>query len=123
MNPSPETIDLDEKTELFELCKEVYKRFPNWKDGLGWYTEAFSVGGEVGVAPRYTSDFILEKLKSGAGVIKDSDGYTARRPSKLGVFPVGYKDPLGGRIGWQSDTAVKALLTMVIALDNAKELS
>lgn len=121
-------------TELKELCIEVYKR-TSWnqtKEAYYYYEfggvkiEPYSSLVENDdyymVAPLYTTDYLLPKLKSGAGVTKDSDGYTARRPSNLGVFPVGYKDPLHGRIGWTSDTPVKALLTMIIALDDAKEL-
>lgn len=121
-------------TELFELCKEVARR-TDWlcdedMSDFYFYWEE-NEGGEFSVRhrsecpyyskdeyyPLYNSDYLLDKLGSGAGVIKDSNGYTARRPSSLGAPE--NKDPLNGRVGWQSDTAVKALLTMIIDLERA----
>ncbi len=110
--------------ELFELCKEVYGR-TSWDDDdllhyLGgevhfkrlFESDMFHLGTTRDTyAPLYTSDYLLEKLGHGAGVYKDSTGYTAHRPTMLGAPE--NKDPLNGRVGWHGKTPAAAILTMV----------
>lgn len=113
-------------TELFELCKKVYKR-------TGWrYTQRRIVKSLRGqkindidamnvdlskheeLSPLYTSDYLLEKLPKILLTNADVDGvWTA------GTY--GWYD-----IGWLekevSDTPLKALLKLTLALDDAGEL-
>ncbi|MCZ4548195.1 hypothetical protein BS618_32935 [Rhodococcus erythropolis] len=108
--------------ELFELCKEVYKRFPEWgvdyknvhkcfEDGQvfdGWIT---------GFTPLYTSDYLLEKLhgilfkrsRKVISIIFEEDGTYSIDADDI------YKGP---RLNVENgDTPLKALLKLVIALD------
>lgn len=99
--------------ELFELCREVYEK-------TGWIIDNadFWVGEPV---PLYTSDYLLEKLPKN---IKDGSDF---------IWAWLSMDCLGDD-GWQfgyrkgaaaplikaiSDTPFKALLKLVIALDDA----
>lgn len=66
------------------------------------------------VAPAYDSGYLLRKAGSGAGVIKNSKTYTARRPNMFGAPE--NKDPLNGRIGWEAGTPEDALCLMLIEL-------
>lgn len=113
-------------TELFDLCKEVYKRFPEWNNtdirfGNGDMSWIKRKGADMKTTdiPLYTSDYILEKLvianlKTELGIkqvhlIKEDDGnYRAFCPY---VTNVGY-----------ADTPLKALLKLVIVLDDINQL-
>lgn len=109
-------------TELFELCKGVYERFPNWygDDNRYSFTDRFSNGdyelmqGRNGTSiPLYTSDFLLDKIgKFGVKLWTEIDiigleGWWSTIKGDDGLFLQ------------NSDTPLKTLLKLVIALDNA----
>lgn len=110
-------------TELFELCKEVYERFPKWGDvDFVWlnnipreepsYTSGNKFVSEA-ETPAYTSDYLFKKLPRGTQVRKSVrfDGYVAR--TRLS----------GNAPRKAADTPLKALLKLTLALHEAKELT
>jgi hypothetical protein len=115
-------------TELFELCKEVYERtgwivseYPN-----DWYMHQL-VEGRAAMqrsCPLYTSDYLLEKLPK--ELHKDGIIYYLNLSAKYGdEFKSNYISPSGYLYLFlepESDTSLKTLLNLVIALDDAKEL-
>jgi len=113
--------------KLYQLCKEVYER-TKWdekKDYL-FIEDSFHAShpewDEVEIAhhdmggkgiPLYTSDYLLEKLPRDTGLFKTilsqkEHAYFANASTRLG--------------GEYSDTPLKALLKLVLALKEAKEL-
>ena len=128
--------------ELFELCKEVYER-----TGLGDtpdYVEERFVDGELvatdvcenvgyeeddevfeGVQrkhfPLYTSDYLLEKLpKYIMGTYNTQFTFNMDRPKSIKhKYRAFYKAPGYGHTSMTvADTPLKALLKLVIALDD-----
>lgn len=77
-----------ESRDLFELCKEVYERFPEWETS-DWYDldpdgipEEYLCTTEDKIdendyIPNYTSDYLLEKLPNGTTILKDVQGFKA----------------------------------------------
>ena len=126
--------------ELFELCKEVYKR-TGWKDthdrlsidSLGIH-QIRNEGNEVLLGskqtPLYTSDYLLEKLpayiqskvypKKRASLEMEKDGVDGGTPTYFFWYIVHGKDQ--SDLGVHSDTPLKALLKLTIALSEAGEL-
>ncbi|QEX10943.1 hypothetical protein F6X56_15070 [Rhodococcus erythropolis] len=102
--------------ELFELCKEVYKRFPEWKTGRHIWSMKRPVickGDDFmdGMSfPLYTSDYLLEKLQSLMLIQLDN---------AAGRWRAEYSDNAGFSTAVYADTPLKALLKLVIALANA----
>ena len=91
--------------ELFELCKEVYEK-------TGWREPSFG-----GLIPTYTSDYLLEKLQ---GVYGWSDFSLTSDPAESGVvWQSLYYTYDGMDYKYKSDTPLKALLKLVIALNDA----
>lgn len=135
-------------TELFDLCKEVYKRtewglhitqgqLASYRNDLRFYKNS-NLGDEVTITsepvydirfidpiPLYTSDYLLEKLPKEVWL----DNFTPVRlfldsNGKLGGYMFYYAH-VGGVI-WElgeADTPLKALLKLTIALDDAGELN
>lgn len=111
-----------------DLCKELYE-LSGWDNTFFVYVTEdevayFVITAEEAriekwriVAPAYDAGFLLRKLPSGAGVIKNSKDYTARRPNMLGSPE--NKDPFNGRTGWDGDTPENALCIMAIELFKA----
>jgi hypothetical protein len=130
-------------TELFELCKDVYKR-TGWDrytlDGrIEQYIEKayFTIDGilqdsvverykllkEQFVCPFYTSDYLLEKMPK---TLND------QHSSTVGAAWNGITDDWQADYGGEafdglamvehSDTPLKALLKLTVALDDAGEL-
>ena len=112
--------------ELFELCKEVYKR-TGWEQESGYFSPVFwRHNGELdsnaidAVCPLYTSDYLLEKLPQGI------------KGNYLNMFSAGITSwyALYGRTSTAKDTGLygesnsplKALLKLTIALNEAGEL-
>ena len=100
--------------ELFELCKQVYERTGyetgEWTNDSGGYVSPASDLIEAGIHfPLYTSDYLLEKLPPGLDLFKRPNSYVAIGPGD---------DPSVH----QSDTPLKALLKLTIALDDAEKL-
>lgn len=99
-------------TELFELCRELYKR-------TGWDSYELakdhvttSDGYDEWDLPLYTSDYLLDKLPH-ASYQMDVTSVGV----KLTTF---YTDDKWETV--HADTPLKALLKLVIALDDAKEI-
>jgi hypothetical protein len=114
--------------ELFDLCKEVYKRFPKWIDvEESWHEVEYTdhVDLEVGrndlpntdlnfvtETPLYTSDYLLNKISTLAVHLEhmfphdESQAYWGSSIFSLDVYTYG-------------ETPLKALLKLVLALDDA----
>ncbi len=105
-------------TERFELCKEVYKRTELETKGnyyvtvkgksTIWHWEDAQWLDKTERFPLYTSDYLLEKLPN--VVLSHSKGFSYRVSTRL------------IRDRFTADTPLNALLKLVIALDDAKEL-
>lgn len=123
--------------ELYDLCKEVYRR-TKWKAGDWWYERidpkslvplhhlgrqdiGFHVDEFDILCPLYTSDYLLEKLPR---VYKDSGGakWIIKLESPYDDFWNAYYCA-GTELQGGSSTPLKALLKLVLALDDAKELA
>ena len=109
--------------ELFELCKEVYKRFPEWHRTR----DKFNKRGEVMIGPfyalrpastqtpLYTSDYLLEKLPL---VQLDHMALDSDDPIRWEATTILFLNRIVNPIA-EADTPLKALLKLVIALDDA----
>ncbi len=131
--------------ELFELCKEVYKR-TEWKDtDCVWYSNAGEVHDKRSVwhkndvfdkpanVPLYSSDYLLEKLPANVAskiyeenfaqlwTRKDQDKDEPER--YFAYYAVMSKENCMSDFGVHSDTPLKALLKIVIALHEAGDVS
>lgn len=116
--------------ELFELCKEAYER-TGWLEGptgksfkkpVGNKAGYVTFGWEDGNTPLYTSDFLLEKLPKKMG--DEYPTYLTLDIDFENEWTAHYSDGTGVSsifIG-SSDLALKALLKLTIALDDAGEL-
>lgn len=112
--------------ELFELCKEVFKRHPDWDyhatphfaNDFGeikvlWDVEILSPA--FSICPLYTSDYMLEKIETQMMMYELSYSpfkgrWELNRKKRYGV---------GRVIG---ETPLKALLKLVLVLDDSGEL-
>lgn len=107
-------------TELFELCKEVYKR-TGWSNTEKYYWSTEGNGPHpikhnlLPNTPLYTSDYLLDKLPKRTDDIRDT-AMLGRATDNIG-WSVVYQD-----IVCLANTPLKALLKLIIALDDAKEL-
>lgn len=122
-------MDGQDKDSLFDLCKEVYKRFPEWhNDESGkciWNDSIVDVNDNntvwareskyINYAPLYTSDYLLEKLlkKCSIELYMRSDGEA--------IDLIWNIKPQDNNL-ISSDTPLKALLKLTIALLDAGEL-
>ena len=132
--------DTNQASELFELCKEVYER-TGWEDTDFGYWEYKSLRtDEIEIikisalnkikwsSPLYTSDYLLEKLPE--YVIEYDSYYEQDIRNYLCVMkvPDGYVALYDGlslahKVKVQrTDTPLKALLKLTIALSEAGEL-
>ena len=137
----------NQASELFELCKDVYERFPEWV-GVDYFFHTYELYGSertgvmtrydhnfplsiehMGLVPIYTSDYLLEKLPAhfyGGTIAMSAE--TDEGPTRYSFF---YEDNYEtARVvhcknvrlqGWD-DTPLKALLKLTIALSEAGEL-
>lgn len=107
--------------ELFELCKEVYER-TDWDNRLERYyvNDNMTIGlmydaeilpPDTKICPLYTSDHLLEKLPP-CLLRKRADGWYVAQWITETVVEAEAKE----------DTPLKALLKLVLALDDASEL-
>ncbi|WP_064445167.1 hypothetical protein [Rhodococcus sp. YH3-3] len=125
--------------ELFELCKEVYRRLPEWETRANYY---MTIGGKSTIwhwqdaqefdrserFPLYTSDYLLEKLPAKLAYNKTEYFYYLEKFDD-GSYGSGYGfTDEGGHIdhpmiGVLTDNvALKVNLKLVIALDDAGQL-
>ena len=126
--------DTNQASELFELCQKVYK-LTNWKDTHsrlddGNYTIR-NEGNEVLLGskqtPLYTSDYLLEKLPP---VVQDSYDKKFRHiqmwingdGEAIACYVEPYDKYFRGAYIAESDSMLKALLKLTIALSEAGEL-
>ena len=127
--------DNTQASELFELCKEVY-RWTKWQqkgtrmifndadDGAGLYKH---LEGYL-----YTSDYLLEKLqpfkteaRGNRGDVMPVNAFVFVSRESKNEFRAGYRYNLNGAKysdGIYADTPLKALLKLTIALSEAGEL-
>ena len=110
---------MSKDNELFELCKEV-KRVTDWGEGFD--------DDAIGTPPLYTSDYLLEKLPE---YVIEYDSYHEQDISNylcVMKVPDGYVACYDGlslahKVKVQrTDTPLKALLKLTIALSEAGEL-
>lgn len=111
--------------ELFELCKEVYKRFPDWSTG-NWidYNEGkFTVYGVSDnryggyVCPLFNSDYLLEVLPAHTSV----KSFLVNKKNGARFMA---EHCIDGRFrNFVADTPLKALLKLTTALHEAGELT
>ena len=115
-------------TELFELCKEVYERFPEWNGTRDWIREdGLIVDYNVWKTstPLYTSDYLLEKLPKRVDndEVNWLDIYHEADPD---CWRAGYEyaknDKWGDSYDVVADTPLLALLKLTLALHEAGEL-
>ncbi len=129
--------------ELFELCKEVYKRFPEWSGMLEWFVKTgpkskwAQTFGPIssmldGNIPIYTSDYILEKLPNTITVNEHVYWLMLEQDMTewwIASYQCKYADndnDLKSQDDYKlltADTLLKALLRLVIALNDAGELN
>ena len=135
--------DTNQASELFELCKEVYRR-TGWDSTEKCYAfiDEFGDGGkhwrviplhEDNVDdvddwhPLYTSDYLLEKLPP---VVQDSYDKKFRHiqmwingdGEAIACYVEPYDKEFKGAYPASSDSMLKALLKLTIALSEAGEL-
>jgi hypothetical protein len=118
----------NQKTELFELCKQVYEA-TGWDDTTDVLSKNVASGNVVSFmrgatpdlypydqsdVPEYTSDYLLEKLLPTTSIkfAKLTDG-------NIGIF---YQPTKPDYADYKSDTPLKALLKLTIALKESGEL-
>ena len=118
--------------ECFELCKEVYKR-TGWKQepDISYLYKYWDNHDELCVIsieeaddtliPAYTSDYLLEKLPVNEDVGEDI-GYLVAVKEDIDSYQVSYDYGKVGDFMEISDTPLKALLKLTIALSEAGEL-
>lgn len=126
------TVKMD--SELFELCKEVYKR-TEWQP-TGYFDGDYVVTQEDADAggyddgqlkSLYTSDYLLEKLPKFSPFAKDAyltviEKQVPKDKREDFYWTAGYFTGYGWGHTGQSDTPLKALLKLTIALHEAGEL-
>ena len=114
--------DTNQASELYELCREVYRLFPFWagtdmiygkeQDG-DWKIMPLTLSiPKRNRIPLYSSDYLLEKLPPTSvarGVAFSVATRIAATSEQL--------------IGAEGDTPLKALLKLTIALSEAGELN
>lgn len=114
--------------ELFELCKMVHK-LTRWetKDKITIVTPMY----DPEHAPLYTSDYLLEKLPPALWIYSSKEGRKivhllniARQGDKSSVasYDIPYDEEFRGAYQSRSDTTLKALLKLTLALHGAGEL-
>ena len=130
--------DTNQASELYELCKKVYE-LTSWKDTRSRLDDGNHTirneGNEVLLGskqvPLYTSDYLLEKLPN--ELKRSDDQYGALWGMKNltqmldGVWDASYRfedemNPPDYKYSCESDTPLKSLLKLTIALSEAGEL-
>lgn len=130
--------------ELFELCKEVYKRFPKWNDTERVIIEMNDPSGgiifgrsnngklpksERFYAPLYTSDYLLEKLPKRLK-IREGTAWLSFYPLEVEPGAWGCSYDIDGDMTSESQSfyqvwaekPLKALLKLTLALHESGEL-
>lgn len=115
--------------ELFELCEGVYKLLPDWNGDMDWFIEQdgeIFVGSRIvhpgrqkSIAPLYTSDYILEKLRE-AGLGRVIAGFSRGFETAFANYTSALDEDNDKET--RSDTPLKALLKLVLVLKEAGEL-
>ena len=126
---------MNKDKELFELCKEVYRRTKDtwgWTDDMRWievnhfgevsifpkWRSLYNNSAEVQKhAPLYTSDYLLEKLIPNHLTLTNhwaAGGWKASYRQEGDMY-----NEKGTGFMLTADTPLKALLRLTIALDNA----
>lgn len=104
--------------ELFELCKDVYEK-TNWEsEDSKWFIQGdddkepwlgnhqSTIVGYVDISPLYTSDYLLEKLRSGGTIVSVTARYNDESWCAFHL----------DEIDCYADTPLKALLKLTIEL-------
>lgn len=120
-------------SDLYELCKEVYERFPEWVGTVQFisnneifseseyedYGMSFNFDTDKGHTPLYTSDYLLEKLPKEQFTQPDFVECLMVRKDSETSYTAGYFLIIEAK----ADTPLKALLKLTIALSEAGELN
>ena len=128
----------NQASELYELCKEVYE-LTGWEVGLNVIRDDGAVFDELSdhclingkeFVPLYTSDYLLEKLPP-VIFIRTSDGANLTAILTLWIngdktahvaYMIPFDEQNRGEYARESDTPLKALLKLTIALSEEGEL-
>ena len=137
-NKTTDTNQASELYELFELCKEVYRRHQFWAGtdmifgkevGRDWRIMPLTLRiPKHNRIPLYTSDYLLEKLPP---VVQDSYDKKFRHiqmwingdGEAIACYVEPYDKEFRGAYIAESDSMLKALLKLTIALSEAGELN
>lgn len=116
------STDTNQASELAELCKKVYEK-TGWivgDESWEWHTTTDAKLDSMFIAPKYYTDYLLEKLPEWTRVQKignDTGKYSAS-------YELDYTTSLGDTaLVGSSDTPLNALLKLTIALSEAGELN
>ena len=120
---------MSSQSELFELCKKVYEK-TGWTVGdesWDWHTTTDAKLDSMFVSPKYYTDYLLEKLPKFSPVAKDAyltvmEKQTPKDKREDFYWTAGYFSGYGWSYTGQSDTPLKALLRLAIALHDSGAL-
>ena len=126
--------DTNQASELFELCKEVYRRHQFWAGtdmifgkevGRDWRIMPLTLRiPKHNRIPLYTSDYLLEKLPSPLIFDENDCAIEVRRTKKdKYMWSANIRHSYGQYFKQIADTPLKALLKLTIALSEAGELN
>ena len=117
-----------ESRELFELCKEVYEK-TGWivgDESWEWYTTTDANLDSMFIAPKYYTDYLLEKLSGYIALTSTTwdDVHVYKKDSELDYQACAcYQSNVKGKLIQKvADTPLKAILKLTIALSEAGEL-
>lgn len=115
--------------ELFELCKQVDKALPDW--ALDQKLTVITSMHDPEQASQYNSDYLLEKLPPALWIYSSKEGRKlvhllniARQGDGTSVasYDIPYDEEFRGAHQSWSETTLKALLKITLALHEAGEL-
>ena len=120
------TTDTNQASELFELCKEVYEK-TGWIVGgesWDWHTTTDAKLDSMFIAPKYYTDYLLNKLPKHVDYLSLNQNNKLTIDSSDGEKGKWYAHYWlrSRRLQVSSDTPLKALLKLTIALSEAGEL-
>ena len=105
--------DTNQASELLELCKKVYEK-TGWTVGdesWYWHTTTDAKLDSMFIAPKYYTDYLLEKLPDGTTIMKDVQGFKAWNVYNRKRIAT-----------YTCDSPVEALLKLTLKLHEEKKL-
>ncbi len=117
--------DTNQASELYELCSEVYEK-TGWDNTDSQYDGVGVINSKLkylSAVPLYTSDYLLQKLPVQLDYEDFHGNIYMEYKVPDSVYKFGYIDGSEYRNSVWSDTPLKALLKLTIALSEAGELN